>query len=753
MNTLPKITARLPDLARNSGLLLLAACIPLLTNGQPVSAAATTPAASAAEVFKRLAADRWVSREIAFAELGFTGPLVLGAPETVRELYLPVPASVPISGGEIKLNANYMRGDGGRTTFVVSLDSYPVSSRPMAQDKGDASVVLGVDGSARPSGFVRMGLNWSTALGAEWLCTDGRAVGNVLRIEPDSRFSYRYDSSAVRDLTTAWGSLPSAPVILISSNNLSSGAYDSAWRMGVALERAGKRAQVRALPAVGEVVDLTGVNVPQALRGIPAFAALAQGGKYKIKDAAEVGALLSLGAGSPLRADIIIADKALNAGMTAALDALRNQLQTAAPDALAGFAEWRTRALDPAAQAAAPGEVRLSQAFGNPAIVVATDAGAQAAGMFSSYWNRIAVGSSMVVQAAADPAGDASAVSLKYLGGKPGSFDVLAHADWNASFDIGAVAADGRLPSSLVLDIAAAPSAARTPPVVSVFMNDILLGARQMDANGKVERVTAGIPAYALASRNTLRVSFVRQLASDRCRETPEPYPVSVLPSSRMLLEKADLSSDFTGMVARYAAGAHVMVPAAYLADASATLPRLIRLAVTAGVSPMKARFTAVTGDAVPDPGGPFLAMELPFKNVDSKVKLEAGRLVLNGKGDAAVLDVNGLNNVAIVEVVKVGSDTGVVYRAVGAQPPSMDKAILLASGDIAVIGAGGLLTEMNTADPGGRKVVGSNAGPWLLAQGYWWMLPVLAVVFMIALLVFASRVRRRRSAELAARL
>ncbi|MBA3592482.1 MAG: hypothetical protein H0W47_01610 [Polaromonas sp.] len=752
MNTLSRPPVSLFRLARGP-VLLLTVCLPLLTNGQTAPSPAVSVPTSAAEVFNRLAADRWVYREVRLADLGFTGPLVLGAPETVRELYFPVPANVPLSGGEIKLNANYMRADGGRTSFVVSLDSYPVSSRPMAQDKGDASLVLGVDGSPRPSGFVRMGLNWSTALGAEWLCTDGRAAGNVLRIEPDSRFTYRYDSSAVRDLTTAWGSLPSAPVILISSNNLSSGAYDSAWRMGVALERAGKRAQVRALPAVGDTVNLDGMVVPAALRGIPAFAALAQGGQYKIKDAAEVGALLSLGAASPFRADIIIADKAINTGVTTALDALRTQMQTSAPDAVAGFSEWRIRALDPAAQAAAPGEIRLSQAFGNPAIVVAADAGAQAAGMFSTYWNKLAVGSSMLVQAAADPAGDGSAVSLKYLGGKPGSFDVLSHADWNASFDIGAVSADGRLPSSLVLDVSAAPSAARTPPVVSVFMNDILLGARQLDAEGQVERVTARIPAYALASRNTLRVSFVRQLASDRCRETPEPYPVSVLPSSHMLLEKADLSANFTGMVARYAAGAHVMVPAAYLADAAATLPRLIRLALTAGVSPTKARFTAVTGDAVPAPGGPFLVMDLPFKNADSKVKLEGGRLVMNGKGDAAVLDVGGLDNVAIVEVVKVSGDRGVVYRMVGKQAPVMSKAMLLGSGDVAVIGAGGLLTEMNTADPGGRKVVENNAGPWLLAQGYWWMLPVLGVVFMIALLVFASRMRRRKAAEQATRL
>lgn len=745
-NTLPlhrpaSLRASRPRAARHAGW-LLAACLPLLATAQ----APVNPAGSAAEVFRRLNADRWVSREVTLADLGFTGPLILGAPDTARELYLPVPANIPLTDGEIRLNGSYMRADGGRTSMVISLDGYPVSSRPFALDKGDAAIVLGVDGKPRPSGFVRMGLNWNTALGAEWLCADGRTPGNVLRIEPDSRFTYRYDGSAIRDLTTAWGALPSAPVILVSSTNIGSPAYDSAWRMGVALERAGKRSTVRALPAVGATVNLDGVAVPQALRGVPAFAALSQGGQHKLKDAAEVGAMLALGASGPLRADIIIADKAMTAGITAAFNALSGQLQSSAPDAVTPFAEWRTAALDPAARPATTGEVSLAYVFGRPAIVVQEGAGAQAAGLFSSYWNSVAVASNMGVRVATAPAGDASSVSLKYLGGKPGSIDVLAHADWIASFDIGAVAANGRLPSSLVIDIAAAPSAARTPPVVSVFMNDILLGARELEAKGKAERITAPVPAYSLLARNTLRVSFVRQMASDRCRETPEAYPVSVLPSSHMLLEKATPSQDFTGMVSRFASGAHVMVPAAYLADAAASLPRVIRLAASTGVSPVNARFTAVNGDDIPAPGGAFLAMELPLKGVDTKVKIESGRMVLAADDDQPILDVSGLNNVGIVEVVKIGGDTGVSYRNAGSGAPAMDKPLLLGPGDLALLGTGGLLREINSDDPTGRKAVGVKSGSWLLGQGYWWMVPVLAIIFMIALLVFASRARRRKT-------
>ena len=718
--------------------------LPSLAGAQPSKQPATGPA----EVFQRLNGDNWISREVSLSELGFTGPLVLGAPDTRREIYLPVPPNVPLSNGEIKLNANYMRADGGRTSLVLSLDSYPVSSRPFTLDKGDASLLLGVDGSARPSGFVRLGLNWSTALGAEWICTDGRTPGNVLRVEPDTRFSYRYDASAIRDLSTAWGALPAVPVILVSSKNLGSDAYDSAWRMGAALERIGKRSRVLVLPAVGDVVDLEGVSIPPGLLKLAGFAGLAQGGQHKLKDAAEVGALLSLGAGGPFRADIVIADKAMATFMAAAFDATLVQLQAAAPDAVAPYGQWRKQALDLSSRAPASREVRLTRIFGRPTIVVAADAGAKAAGLFSTYWNKLAISPMMIVQAADEPVMDASAVSLKYLGGKPGSFDVLAHADWNTSFDIGAVAADGRLPGTLVLDVAASPSAARTPPVVSIFMNDILLGAKQMDANGKRERITAPIPAYALAARNLLRVSFVRQLASDRCRETPEAYPVSVLPSSHMLLEKATPTDDFQGMVARYATGAHVMVPATYLADAANTLPRVVRLAASTGVSPVNARFTAVNGDVMPAPGGPFLALELPLKNQPSKIRLDNGRLEMAFKNDKVLLDVGGLNGVGVLEVVKAGSDTGVMYRNVGAQAPAMDKTLLLAQGDVAVVGSSGLLDEINSSDPSGRAVLGGAQKPWMIAGNYWWLLPVLAVIGMVLLLVFASRARRRRASE-----
>jgi hypothetical protein len=622
----------------------------------------------------------WVPRTVTFAELGFTEPVVLGYPDTIREIYLPVPPGINLSNAQLQLNASYVRADGGRTTLVYALDGAPAQAMGFTADRGDASAVIPVDGKPRPSGFVRLNIDWRTAVARENTCADARTPGNILRIEPTSKFVFQYDGSAIQDLTTAWGSLPTSPTILIASNKLTPEVYDAAWRVGVALERAGKRPQIRT-------ADGSGTPAPSAQAGAAAPAAAA----------------------GPVEPDIVIAGPG-------------------------------------SGQQVGSKEIRLGHMNGRPVILVAPDAGAQAAGIFTSIWQQAAAGTALVVNAADEPRTDSNAVSLKYLGAKPASFDVLAHADWNATFDIGSVAADGKGPGTLVIDVAASPSAARTPPVVSIFMNDVLLGAKEMEAHGKRERIVAPVPRYALQTRNVIRVSFVRQLASDRCRETPEPYPVSVLASSHMLLDKIEPSGDFTGLMSRFATGGTLVVPASHLNDAVNTLPRVIRLAASTGLSPVRAKFQPVADGAKPKVDGPFLAVDVvPSGVAESDIKPENDRLYLAGTKDRPLLDVRGLNRVGMLEVVGSGDNIGAVYRTLGQQPPSMEKPIMLSGGNLAIMGNNGLRTEVNTRDPSGQGIM-KEAQPGLFERGYWWLLPIVLLALFVGLLVFASRMRRRKS-------
>lgn len=617
----------------------------------------------------------WVPRTVSFAELGFTQPVVLGYPDTIKEIYLPVPPNVDLSGATLQIDANYVRADGGRTTLIYAIDGAPVVANGLTADRGDASAAIPVDGKPRPTGFVRLNIDWRTAVARENTCADARTPGNILRIEPTSKFVFKYDGSAIRDLATAWASLPATPTILIASNKLSPEAYDAAWRVGVALERAGKRPTIRTGDGSG---------------AMPA--------------AAQPGGAQPAASG-PAEPDIVIGGGSQTLGAK---------------------------------------EIRLGNMNGRPVIMVAPDAGAQAAGLFTQIWQQAAAGSQLVVTAVDEPKSDSNVVSLKHLGARPASFDVLAHADWNASFDIGSVAADGKGPGTLVIDVAASPSAARTAPVVSVFMNDVLLGAKEMEATGRRERIVAPVPRYALQTRNTIRVSFVRQLASDRCRETPEPYPVSVLASSHLLLDKIEPNGDFTGLMSRFANGGTLYVPQSHLNDATATLPRVIRLAASTGLSPVKAKLETVPDGQQAKVVGPYLAVDVtPQGMADTSGKAEADRLYLAGSKDHPLLDVKGLNRVGVLEVVGKGDDLGAVYRTMGPQAPTMEKPIQLSGGNLAIMGNNGLRTEVNTRDPSGVGAV-KEGQLGLFERGYWWLLPLVLIVLFVGLLVLASRMRRR---------
>jgi len=718
---------------------------PTASPGQQAPHAAAAPR-SAGELFTRMAGDPWVPRTVTFQDLGFTEPVILGYPDTLREIYLPVPPGVNMANATLQLDASYVRADGGRTTLVYSIDGAPVMAKNFAAERGDASATVPIEGKPRPSGFVRLNVDWRTAVARENTCADARTPGNILRIEPSSKFTFRFDGSGIRDLTTAWSALPSTPTILIAGNNLSQEAYDTAWRVGVALERAGKRPVIRTLPQVGDTVNLQGLSVPSALKGIPGFGGLAENGQHKIKDPAEAGAVMALGAAGPVQADIVIADKGAATAMGQPLEALQGQIRSSAPDAAQSFGQWRASGLDPWAKPMVSNEIRLANVLGRPAIVIASDAGAKAAGLFTQIWQHAAAGPNLVVNAVEEPGkGERTAVSLKYLGAKPGSFDVLAHADWNATFDIGSVAADGRAPGTLVMDVAASPSAARTPPVVSVFMNDVLLGAKEMEAHGRRERIVASVPRYALQTRNVIRVSFVRQLASDRCRETPEPYPVSVLASSHMLLDKIEPGQDFTGLMSKFSDGGTLLVPESHLQQAQQTLPRVIRLAASTGLSPMKAKFQPVPQGTEPKVSGPFLAVDVtPSGMSKTNLKPEKDRLFVAGSSDKPLLDVRGLNRVGVLEVTTANSQLGAVYRTLGSEPPAMDKPMQLSGGNVAIMGNTGLRGEVNTIDPVGLEPVRQGQLAFY-ERGYWWLVPIAVVMLFVAILVFASRARRRR--------
>lgn len=681
------------------------------------------------------------SRSVALTRLGIRDVSTLDAPDSRREYYFPVPAGVPVSDAQLQLDANYLRGDGGRTTMLVTIDGAPVQARAFTQPQGDATATLAVSGEPRPSGYVRIGLGWASVIN-DAVCADQTAIGNLLRVAPTTHLSYRYDTREVKDLRTAWTGLPPTPVIAIAGKHVGATSYDTAWRVAALMQRDGREPVVQGWAKVGDTVELGALDVPAPLRALPAFAALAAGGSHRLADPAELGALLVAAPGRVMPADVIVADDALRAAVNASLDALQAQAAGVSASAADAFAMWRKTTMTPLVAPLAAGEARLVHLAGQASIVVGDS---KAVSLLAQVWRPINVSNQLVVHEIDSAAnGKSDVLALAALGGEPRTVEVLREASWAAAFDLGAVAGGGRLPDDVVLDLAGTPNTHGSAVVASVYFNDVLIGAKLLGTEGHAQQVVAHIPRFALAARNQLRVTFQRQ--SDAGCATNQGYPVAVLPSSHLTLVKAEGDANFAGMVARFASSARVVVPASYLADAFETLPRVARLTDATGVAPQRAVLAVAPDGQNVAPSGPFLALDVPLAEPKSHVRVADNGLTILGADERTLYDVSGianLNGVGVIDVEHSGSMAGVVYRSIGARAPVLPAALQLARGDVAVVDGSGVLRQLDTVHAGGVEL-GDSGAPWT-RDWLTWVIPAALVSVFVLVLLFAGYTRRRK--------
>ncbi len=715
----------------------------------PATAAPSAPSPVAATpetlgaALARLTDARSVMVRLPLSDLGITRPILLSGIDARRDLFLPVPKGVPLRDAAVVLEGRYLRGDGGRTTYVAGVDGTPLMARSVTEDQGQIADTLEVPGTGRRTGFVNLSVAWSSSI-AQHLCGDERSIGNIFEISPTTLFTYRYDRDAVRDIATAWSALPPHPVLMVPAGPLTQDAYDTAWRLAAVLAQAGKPARIVALPRLGDEVDTTGLDIPAALSTVPAFQALAKGGRQRITRPAEIGALLLLANGG-LAPDVVVDEDALRGQLDEGLKSLEAEVGATSREAATALSEWRSHG--DATIAAATANVRLVTLAGRPVIAVTPGAGAAVAGLFSDLWRATAIVPSLKVTTARNPDVPAGAsVELAQLGGAASSLDVLARGDWSANFDLAGIATSGQVPSEFLLDVSAAPGAGTSPPVASVFLNDFLLGAKSLTANGRPERISVKVPRYALAARNVLRVSFQRQPMDDRCREVPQAFPAAVLPSSRVVLSEPPHSVDFLGVVPRLAGKATLVVPQEYLANV-ASLPLVVSMVGASGLSPERATLMVSADGAEARPETAFLSVGARVAGASGKVRVERGRLVLTGAKDMALLDVSGLDQLGVAEAVEANGHLGIVYRTIGETAPRLMTPFLLGRGDVNVISADGPVSVLDTREPG-AETQANDSDPFsaFLKRGPSWGPIALGagIVLFLVFLILAQRARRR---------
>ncbi|MBV6288894.1 hypothetical protein [Pseudomonas aegrilactucae] len=722
--------------ALTRALLLTPFAVPLFAMASPGS-----------EALRALAQDDWVQRSVSLADLGISNPVVLEESDNRQAFFLPVPKGVPLHDAAIKVQGSFLKGEAANAALKMSVDGRPLFARPVTETSGTLQQVLPVETYGHTSGFVNFTIDWSSPSGQR-LCEPTRQSSNILTLSPHTELTYRYSKQALHTLADAWSTLPGQPVIMIAAGSLEQTSFDSAWRLGVALERAAKRAQVRAFPAVGDVVSIDELNIPTALSSVAPFSALAGKASHTVANAAELGALLVLDAPAT-RADLAIADAALIGQINAALDALRTALQ-ADSDALKALDEWRSRHATLSLKPLASQQVRLASLGHQAVIGVAGDAGAKAAGVFDSQWRNVLISPEATIHAAGEDA-DEQRLRITDLGGSPTAFDVVTRGEWNAVFPLSAVAADGRMPGELVLEVAAAPGASSTLPVASVLWNGILLNARQLTADGKPERLSARVPGYALGVTNTLQIRFQRQPVSPNCAEIPQGYPVNVLPTSFLRSAEAEADGTFVGLLPLLAGHSQVIVPGTALQAPAAHLRQVIRLASAASVSPVHAELTLADGAQAFKPTRPFLALGVNLDGAKPLIDVKELQRLRAGGDNNRLLDLQGPQPLSAVSVVNANSQPGVVWYALGEQVLTPREAFVLNRGNAVVLGEDGPLTWIDTTDPELSQKLGLSGTPFHQWRQYLaWTLPLLAtaVLGMLLLGVLARRSRLKKTGK-----
>ncbi|WP_050577166.1 cellulose biosynthesis cyclic di-GMP-binding regulatory protein BcsB [Pseudomonas cremoricolorata] len=698
---------------------------------------ASSPLSSALQT---LAGEDWVSRSISLKDLGIANPIVLDQADNRQSFFLPVPRTVAISDAQLELNGQFIRGEELPATFRVGLDGQPRIAERVTRGEGDVNRKLPVDTGQHMSGFVRLSVDWSSPVSEEF-CSPPRPTANILTLSPQTRLTYRFSLASLKTLSDAWSILPADPVILVAAGPLARESFDSAWRVGVALERNARRSKVQALPQVGDKVNLPNLEIPAALSNVPAFAALRSGSEHTLANAAELGALLMLDTPAT-RADLAIADSELVKQLNAAFDALGQQLNND-PAAAAVLQQWRKQRASLANAPLASQQVQLLSLGRQALIGVAADAGAKAAGVFDPQWRNVLVSPTAEVKEADTALRNAhDHLRLSTLGGDFGVFDVVSRGEWTATFPLSAVSVNGRMPGEFNLDVAAAPGASITKPVASIIWNNVLLNAAQLDADGTRERLSARIPGYALGVTNTVQVRFQRQPVSPNCAEVPQAYPVNVLPSSYLTSAKAEPDGTFLGLLPLLAGSPQVIVDAKALNNPVAPLGKLIRLANAAALSPLKAELVLHEGDGEVSPNQAFLAMDVKVAGAKPILGVaEVERLQAQGN-DRLALDLQGPQPLGTLSVVDSGAQHGILWSTLGNPQMVPAEPFLLTKGNAVVIGEQGPLTWVDTTDPE-LDLTGTPFHQW--RKQLVWALPTLAGI-VLALLLLGILARRMRN-------
>jgi hypothetical protein len=712
------------------------------------------------------------TRLVALSDAGLTEPVVMNDRDQSREqhFYFSIPKDVAFKDIRIAVRGVYQQAfaDDGVLNFLV--DGTPVASvslsgnedqfsRPVKNDDKDAPLIRG----ARPSreivlsiplnhfdfkkGFLDFTVQLNSRTKKDFAHTGG---GNSLSIDNrETGLVYRFDASSVKDIRSVLATLPVHPVILLPERILSQPQYEAALRTALALSRTGLIPEFVTLPKLGDTVRSDGLRVPDELKSLPPFdafsAAIEHHKTLKILSTEQVGAWVVLHALSPGGLAQIVFDAGRSrAYLCSALDSLDksvlSRVQAAYPE-IFEFNHWLE--YDSARRA----NVRLASLAGQPVLLLGEPDVVQGAALIDTLWHEVASSQDALldkVQLIENSEQDKThfyfpqSQSVKYI---------EKIAEWTVPFKL-ADLPQGKWPEAFEINLVASPTGDSVQPVVSVFLNDNLLTARFLRAEGLFERISARIPMYSIAADNYLKVQVRRRCEDDKCPDIMQSYPMQMLPSSYLGLTTRSRYSQFFMLAPDLGHDGEVVLPRRYLQQSDQSLPFVS--AILRGLSARASGITLTFSDKPAfSPSHTFVAFEVTPASVTGLVQSANGRLTVHDADGRVVFNGSGMGELVTLQLLHAGGKAGVLVSLVNNQMPRFMKPLETTQGDFAVLDGGGVNLSLNLADPENRMQLDEqNRDVWFMIEQYRGWLIALSVLVLGAAGLYLLRLYVKRSVK-----
>jgi cellulose synthase operon protein B len=623
--------------------------------------------------------------------MGFANGLHFSDLSGHHEIYVPVPEDGDVSASDLVLVFDDISAHEARRTLVVQINDRTVAAIAL-DGKGQNQTMQVPLGGARPKdGYLKLAFLYSGAATPDH-CIDVRYVGDSVTIRPETAVNIDIGQANRLDVATTAELMPRDVAVVLPRRRLAENEMATVITVGRALIASGRR--VTFYDSYDAVSDLDRRDESgRWARGIILVGTLA--------DAEGV-------------IDSPIATVAGDLGRFGMIDAVRI---SGLPSLVIADAE----------------SVRAARLFGTP-LFAATRGLASAS-----------VGQVTPIALPDDR------VSFDQLGIAPEAVEVFGRADLGAIIDTRRLPA-GRRPTRLSLDVMVAPDGAGAKAVVSVFVNDRLLGST-VAATDQATHLDLPLPDGLLGTIASLRVVVERDIAQGDCRFGPQGYPAQILGSSALVLGGADgAAHDFSDLTSRFVRGIDVLLPAAAANAPTHVLGMVAQVAnqLSPDTAPIDVAYVA-SGRA-PVPEAPFIALDdLPPAGANPHVRFDRGRVSVIDQAGHTLLDLGGFNGGAVAQVVAIGETPGLWIKPLSpdGQAPS-PPTLHLDHGDVGFVDDKGVALAMSTERDTLVRISYPDQVSWLsVAERFRsWIIAGLWLLVTAGLLLTLQRLFRRRPAD-----